>query len=148
MTNRPTFPTQSLAHWIQRFFDNDWMAAPATSRLPAALTGDVMPAVNLGETDKEVTVSVELPGLEEKDIDVSWSGNQLCIKAERKFEAEKKEKHYHYVESQYGTFARTLVMPEGLKRDQVDARFKNGVLTLTIPKVEPTPATKVKVKAG
>jgi len=140
-------PAQNLTSWIQKFFDGDWMSMPLANRLPATFTGNV-PVANMAETDKEMTVTVELPGLEEKDIDVSWTGNQLCIKAERKFEEEKKDKRYHYVESQYGTFSRTLTMPEGLKKDAVDARYKNGILTLTIPKVEPMPAAKVKIKTG
>lgn len=141
-----SLPAQNLASWIQKFFDGDWLSAPLASRLPAAFASGNVPAVNLAETDKEITVTVELPGLEDKDIDVSWNGNLLCIKAERKFEEEKKDKRYHYVECQYGTFARTLTMPEGLRKDAVDARYKNGILTLVIPKVEPTPAMKVKVK--
>jgi HSP20 family protein len=143
------FPTQNLTSWIQKFFDDDgWFTAPLTSRLPETFTRGNVPPVNVAETDKDMTVTVELPGLKEDDINVAFQGNLLTIRAERKFEEEKKDKQYHRVECQYGTFERSLAMPENLKRDQIDARYKNGILTLTIPKVEPTPATKVKVKTG
>lgn len=144
-----SLPVQSLASWIQRFFDDGWTDTSAVAnRLPETFTRGNVPAVNVAETDKEMTVTVELPGLKEEDINVTFQGDQLAIRAERKFEEEKKDKQYHFVESQYGTFARTLTMPDGLKRDQIEARYKNGILTLTIPKVEPTPAMKVKVKPG
>ncbi|HLU37817.1 MAG TPA: Hsp20/alpha crystallin family protein [Planctomycetota bacterium] len=143
------FPTQSLASWIQRFFDEDgWFNAPFASRLPATFTSANIPPVDVAETEQAITVNVELPGLDEKDIDVTFQGNQLTIRAERKFEEEKKDTRYHRVERQYGTFTRTLPMPDNLKSDAIDARYKNGVLTITIPKVEPTPAAKVKVRAG
>lgn len=145
----PTFPTQNLATWIQRFFDDDgWLTSPLTSKLPETFTRGNVPPVNVAETEKEMTVTVELPGLKEEDINVTFQNNQLTIRAERKFEEEKKDKQYHCMESQYGTLQRTLALPENLKHDAIDARYKNGILTLTIPKVEPTPVTKVKVKAG
>jgi HSP20 family protein len=147
--NEAVAPAQSLATWIQRFFDDPFFAAsPTATHLPETFTRGHLPPVNVAENDKEMAVTVELPGLEEKDIEVSLSGNLLTIQAERKFEDEKKDKQYHRVECQYGTFTRTLTLPDGLKRDAVDARYKNGILTLTIPKVEPTPTARVKVKGG
>jgi HSP20 family protein len=148
MEAAPSLPAQNLASWIQRFFDDDWFSPPVTSRLPETFTRGGVPAVNVAETEKEMTVTVELPGLKEDDIHVTFQGDLLTVRAERKFEEEKKDKQYHRVESQYGTIERVLTMPRGLKQDAIEARYKNGILTLTIPKVEPTPANKVKVKAG
>lgn len=142
------FPTLGSS-LMQRLFDDDWLAAwPTVNRLPEAFTSNGAPAVNVAETDKEVTVTAEMPGLKEEDIDISFNGSLLTIKAERKFEEEKKEKQYHRTEIQYGTLSRTLRLPEGLNGDAIDARYKNGILTLTIPKVEPTPTRKVKVKTA
>jgi len=69
------------------------------------------------------------------------------ISGEKKFEQEKKEKDWHRVECQYGSFQRSITLPQNLKTESIEAVYKKGVLTLTIPKVEPTPATKVKVRA-
>ena len=117
-------------------------------RLPETFRTNLVPAVNVAEDEKALTVSVELPGLEEKDIDVEVMGNQLVISGERKFEEEKKEKDFHRVEHQYGSFSRTVTLPTGLKTDAVDAVYKKGILTVSIPKVEPTPVAKIKVKTG
>jgi HSP20 family protein len=148
--NDVALSSPALASWIQKFFDDDnWFnLAPLTSRLPEAFTGATWPPVNVAEGEKEMTVTVELPGLEEKDINVSFQGNLLTVRAERKFEEEKKDKQFRRLESQYGTLERTLTMPDNLRHDAIEARYKNGILTLTIPKVEPTPATKIKVKPG
>ena len=117
-------------------------------KLPETFRTNLVPAVNVAEDEKALTVSVELPGLEEKDIDVEVMGNQLVISGERKFEEEKKEKDFHRVEHQYGSFSRTVTLPTGLKTDAVDAVYKKGILTVSIPKVEPTPVAKIKVKTG
>jgi HSP20 family protein len=92
---------------------------------------------------------VDLPGLEEKDIDVKLMGTQLMISAERKWEEEKKGKEFHRVESQYGSFARSLTLPENarMNRESIEATFQKGILEIKIPKVEPTPAAKIAIKA-
>ena len=85
------FPTLGSS-LMQRLLDDDWLAAwPTVNRLPEAFTSNGAPAVNVAETDKEVTVTAEMPGLKEEDIDISFNGSLLTIKAERKFEEEKKD---------------------------------------------------------
>jgi HSP20 family protein len=128
-----------------RFFEND-----VPSNLPAAFTRNVIPPVDVAETEKNWTVSVQLPGLSEKDIAVQILGNQLVVSGERKWEDEKKGKEFHRVESQYGSFQRSIALPENarLDPDSIAASYKKGILEITIPKVEPTPAAKIPVKAG
>lgn len=94
-----------------------------------------LPSVDVSETDSEVTVSADLPGLEEKDIQVTLDGDVLTLKGERKHEHEEKKKNYHRIEKSYGTFHRSIALPEGIDRDNVKATFKKGVLNVTIGKL-------------
>jgi HSP20 family protein len=119
------------------------------NRLPATFQGRGFPPLNLSESEQHYTVAVELPGMDAKDINIEVMGNQLHISGERKWEDEKKGKEYHRVESQYGKFSRTLTLPENLRldRESIDATFQKGVLEIKLPKVEPTPAAKIPIKA-
>lgn len=119
------------------------------SRLPEAFKARTFPPVNVSETEQSYSVSVELPGLEAKDINIELMGTQLSISGERRWEEEKKGKEYHRVESQYGRFSRSLTLPENLRldRESIDATFQRGVLEIRIPKVEPTPVAKIAIKA-
>jgi HSP20 family protein len=96
--------------------------------------GTWMPRVNVSENEKEVVVSAELPGMEQKDIDVSLTRNTLTIKGEKKSETEEKDKNVFRRERVYGTFLRELELPTDVEPDKVDAEFKNGVLTVKLPK--------------
>jgi HSP20 family protein len=120
------------------------------SMLPAAFRPANVPPVNVSETDKAWLISVELPGLEEKDIHVELRGNLLSIWGERTWREEKKEKQYHRVESQYGSFRRSLTLPSNLRLEPeaITAKYSKGVLELSIPKVEETPTAKIPVKGG
>jgi HSP20 family protein len=119
------------------------------SRMPAVFQTRAFPPVNVAESEQHFTVSVELPGLDAKDINIELMGNQLQISGERKFEEEKKGKEYRRVESQYGKFSRSLTLPDNLRldRESIDATFHKGVLEIKVPKVEPTPAAKIPIKA-
>lgn len=90
--------------------------------------------------------SAVLPGLEAKDIDVSISGDILTIKGEKKKEEEKKDEHFHYCERYAGSFQRSLRLPVGVRSDQVEAAFKNGVLNITIPKAEEAKKKQIEIK--
>lgn len=109
-----------------------------------------VPAVDLAETDKAYTVTAELPGMDEKDIDVSINGDMLVIKGEKRQEKEEKNKNYYLSERSYGQFQRSFSLPAGIDRDKIAAEFAKGVLTLTLPKsVEAQQQQKkIEVKAG
>jgi len=96
--------------------------------------GAFSPSVNVVEGDREIKVSAELPGLDDKDIDVSLSKDSLTIKGEKKEEKEDKGKNYYRAERSYGSFTRTIPMPVDVDVDKAKAQFKKGVLTITIPK--------------
>jgi HSP20 family protein len=108
------------------------------------------PAVDVAETEKAYTVTAELPGMDEKDIDVSVTGDLLVIKGEKRQEKEEKEKNYYLSERSYGLFQRAFTLPTGIDRDKIAAEFAKGVLTLTLPKSAEAQEKqkKIEVKKG
>ena len=93
---------------------------------------------NVSETDKEICITAELPGIKKKDLDISVSGNRITIKGEKKSEKEDKGeeegRHFHKVERSSGSFQRTMTVPFEIDSDTVGAEFKDGILTVTVPK--------------
>jgi HSP20 family protein len=92
------------------------------------------PRLDVSETDKALEVVADLPGMEKKDINVSLDGDLLTIKGEKKEVKEKKDKHFHTIERRSGSFYRALRLPSEVESDKIEANFKDGVLTLTLPK--------------
>ncbi|MBW1855536.1 MAG: Hsp20/alpha crystallin family protein [Deltaproteobacteria bacterium] len=105
-----------------------------------------MPAFDIAENEKEYIVTAEMPGIVSKDLDVTYTDGILSIKGEKKQETEEKEKDYHRVERRFGTFNRSFRIPGKVKTDKVDANFKDGILTLTLPKSEEDQVKKIEVK--
>ena len=95
------------------------------------------PHMDVSETDKEVRIQAELPGVSENDIDVSLHEDVLTIRAEKKQERKEEREGVHFSERAFGTFQRSLRLPFQLNPDQVQARFVNGVLSVTMPKTQP-----------
>lgn len=118
--------------------------------LEGGTAGTWMPRVDVAETDKEIKVTAELPGMDEKDVNLELSDNVLTISGEKRTEKEETEKNYYRSERSYGFFHRSLALPDGVDRDKVEATFKKGVLTVTLPKTATaqSKATKISVKAG
>jgi HSP20 family protein len=107
------------------------------------MAGTLAPRIDVSETAKELRLAVELPGVEEGDIDVSLTGNELTIKGEKKSGREEKKDQeegrvYRRIERTYGAFQRTVTVPFDAEPDKVAAEFRNGVLTITLPKPEGT----------
>ncbi len=123
----------------------DWpLSADRTAR-PQMLS----PRVDIAETDGAFEISAELPGIDEKDVDVSVADGVLTIQGEKKAEHEKKEKDYHQIERSYGSFQRSLTLPSTIDIEKIAASFDNGVLKIELPKTEEAKpeVTKVKVKS-
>ena len=95
--------------------------------------GSWTPSVDIMEKDGNLILRAELPGLTEKQIDLKLEGNTLTLKGERKMENEDKKGTYHRVESYYGSFTRSFRLPDTVDSDKINAEYKNGVLTVTIP---------------
>ena len=101
---------------------------------PRTIDGMLRPTLDLGATDKDYTVSVEVPGVDEKDVKVEIANDTLTIRGEKKHETEQKNKNYYRMERSYGSFQRVLSLPEDVDQDAVSATFKNGVLVVTMPR--------------
>ena len=106
------------------------------------------PPLDVSETEENVLVKVEVPGIEPKDIDISISGDTLTIKGEKKSEKEEKGKNYHFIERGYGSFSRSVGLPASVKFEQVKAEYKKGILEITLPKSEKSKIKKIPVKVS
>ena len=113
---------------------------PFESRL-----GVFSPNIDVIENEKEIRISAELPGMEEKDIEVSLNKDSLSIKGEKKEEKEDKGKGYYRMERSYGSFSRTIPVPVEVEADKVEAKFKKGVLNITLPKTAKAVAETKKI---
>ena len=107
------------------------------------------PQVDVEETDKEIKIQAELPGMDEKDIELSLTENMISIIGEKKMEREEKKGNYHSLERSYGSFHRNIPLPCEIEKDKVEAVYKNGVLKITLPKTEAAQKKihQIKIKA-
>jgi len=108
---------------------------------------DWYPSVDVSENEDEIKVEADLPGMKKEDIDVNIDGNLLTIKGERKKEEETEGEGYYRSERSYGTFQRTFTLPSNVDTEQVKAKFKNGVLSLSLPKLEEAKGKKIEIEA-
>lgn len=135
----------NLHREIDRVFEDFTQGA----QLPwAAGNGKMLPRMELSETEEEFRLTAELPGVEENDIDISFSDGLLTIKAEKKFESERKDENVHVSERSYGKFERSTRLPSAVDEDKIDATLKNGVLAVVLPKTaeEQAKSRKITVK--
>ena len=105
-----------------------------------------LPPFDVSETENEIIVKAELPGVDVKDIDIALTDGLLTIKGERKLEKEDKKENYHRIERQFGSFSRSLNLGTRVKADGIEAAYKDGILTVTLPKVEESKPKKIDVK--
>lgn len=113
-------------------FSEDFDVAP----FDGGTIGEWSPTVNVAETEKEISVSAELPGVAEKDVEVTIEKDTLTIKGEKKEEKEEKGKNYYRTERSFGSFQRTIPLPCEIEKDQSEATYKSGVLTVKLPKTK------------
>ncbi len=130
---------------FRKEMDRLWNRAFGETALGKVFETEWQPSADIVETAENITVKVELPGLEPKDIEVTFSGDLLTIKGEKKKEEEKKDKKYHCTERFYGMFERSFRLPTGIKVDKVEAKFDKGILTVTLPKTEEAKTKEIKV---
>jgi HSP20 family protein len=127
---------------VNRLFDN-FFGRPSGGSHQAGRAW--APAVDMYETKDYLTLSVELPGLQEKDVAVSITGDLLVIKGERRFEQEVKEQSFLHVERTYGKFERLIQLPMPVQSDKVKATYRDGVLEIKLPKVEAVKPKEIKI---
>jgi len=125
---------------IDQLFENMMQGFPLAPslfpRMPRAFAGDALlkPSVDIAATEKEYTVTAELPGVDEKDIQVELNGDTLFIRGKKENKKEEKKNDYYCVERSYGSFQRQLSLPEDADAEAIKAAYKQGVLTLTVPR--------------
>ncbi|MBA4091013.1 MAG: heat-shock protein [Sphingobium sp.] len=131
--DRGDHPLLSLHRDVNRLFDDVFrgFGVASTGGFSSSLA---WPNLELGETDIEVRITAELPGLNEKDVDITVEEGVLTLRGEKKAEVEDKDRGY--TERSYGRFERRISLPRGIERDKATATFRNGVLTITLPKSE------------
>ncbi|MBS1849427.1 MAG: Hsp20/alpha crystallin family protein [Acidobacteria bacterium] len=117
-------------------------------REEALTTSTFAPAVDVYEDEHNVTLKIEVPGIEEKDIDVRIENNTLTVHGERKFEKEEKEENYRRVERQYGSFTRSFTLPQSVDQESVAANYDKGVLKIKLAKKAEAKPKQIKVNVG
>ena len=111
-------------------------------------TGSFVPPVDIYEDEHAITLSLEVPGVEEKDIDIRLENNTLTIRGERKFDNEEKEQNFHRIERRYGSFSRSFTLPNTVDTEQCNADFENGVLKVKLAKRAEAKPKQIKVNIG
>lgn len=111
-------------------------------------TASFVPAVDIYEDSKKVVLKLEVPGIEEKDLDVRVENNTLTVKGERKFEKEEKEENFHRIERRYGSFYRAFTLPPTVDTEHIGASYTNGVLKLELSKKPEAQPKQIKVNVG
>ncbi len=141
-----TFPSDILGmqreinHMFDRFFRGGVLDDAELS------AGGWMPAVDLAEKDDEFVAKVELPGVNKDDVKITLQDNVLTIRGEKKDEKESKHSNFHRVERSYGSFQRSFALPTSVRSDKVDAQYKDGILTISLPKAEEAKRKQIEVK--
>jgi HSP20 family protein len=153
-------PFDTLRREVDRLFDRfdgDFWRAPFRRSvfdiepfMRRELSWGAVPAVDITEKDKAFEITAELPGMDEKNIEVKAVNGNLVIKGEKREEKEEKKKDFYLSERRYGSFERRFPVPEGIDTDKIEANFKKGVLTITLPKKPEAqkPEKKIDVKAA
>jgi HSP20 family protein len=132
---------------MDRMFDAFWDRGTLAPRTRGGF--DFYPQVDVSETDQEVRVEADLPGMEAQDVDLSVSHNVLTIRGEKKHEREERGETFYRSERSYGSFERSIPLPQGVDAEQANAAFEKGVLTVTFPKVTASEDKKqITVKTG
>jgi HSP20 family protein len=148
-------PFLELRGAMDRLFDDFFRGfgwPMAERRGPWRLTADILgtdwPRVDMNETDEEIRITAELPGVDRNNIEVSMTDDSVTIRGEKKEQEEKKGRGYRKVERSYGSFQRSFYLPCEVVSDKADASFKDGILTVVLPKAETAKPKQIEVKSG
>jgi HSP20 family protein len=131
---------------LRKEMDNLWNNFLGDTTSLRSFSKDWLPSVDVSETDDQLRIMAELPGLDAKDINVSISGDMLTVKGEKKKEEEREDEHFYSSERYYGSFQRSFRLPSNIKTDEVDATFNKGVLQLTLRKTEESKKKDIEIK--
>jgi HSP20 family protein len=125
-----TDPFSAMDEWVENFFEDPFFGLADSSR------SAFNPSADLYETENEYTICVDLPGMEEKDIDVVYQNNTLTIRGSHEEKKEESKKQYYRSERRTGSFQRSFALPDGIDESKIEAEFKNGVLNVHLPKTK------------
>jgi HSP20 family protein len=151
--NRKTVGTDlslvsDLRNEMNRVFDSYFREPFGAMAESFGWGGQFGPSIDVSESDKEITLTAELPGVDPKDLDITVTADRITISGEKKETVEKSEKNYHQKEIRSGAFSRTLALPAGVDTQDINAEHRNGVLTVRLKKSPMSAGRKVEVKAG
>jgi HSP20 family protein len=135
-------PFAFLQQEIDRLFDG------FSRNFPTFATHGSAPRMDVSETDRSIEVTAELPGIEAKDVQLGFADNVLTIRGEKKSEREEKQKDYHLVERSFGSFSRSVELPEGVRAEDITAEIAKGVLKVTVKKPAPKQSKQIEIKTA
>jgi len=144
-------PIVTLQRQMNQLFDSLFHGGEAMRHEDIGIwRPEFSPQIDVKETETAIEITAELPGMDERDIDVSLDRDILILKGEKKEEKEEKDKNYWHVERCYGSFHRSIPLPEQVEKEKIEAAFQKGVLHITVPKTtKATPAgKKIAIKSG
>ena len=146
-------PFLALHREMNRLFDEAFrgfgLSEGGTSPEALASGGVAVPRIDVSETDQDLTVFVELPGVDQNDVEITLTDDVLTIRGEKKVAHENQQQNYHVMERSYGSFARSIRLPFTVNPDQVQATFKDGVLSVALPKpAETQKERRIQISSG
>jgi len=153
MTEKRTDHPVRIDPWSESDLFRDWARPFGLSRLMRDAFGgreggtSWLPPVDIAENDDQYAITVEIPGAKKEDVSVECHDNVLTIKGEKKSEREEKQEHRHYVERSFGSFSRTFTLPNDADGDRINATFRDGVLSVEVPKSEGRKPKVVDIKS-
>jgi len=130
------------ADWFDRFFEEFRSSMFGKGR------DEILPDFDLVETENHITLKADLPGIDVKDLDIGVADNILTVTGSRREEHREENERYHRMERHFGTFQRNFTLPADVNAEQIDATYRDGVLTITIPKTETAKMRKIEVKVN
>jgi len=143
----PLSELTSLQDRLNQFF-NQPITGPGRGMEQSLLASNFIPPVDIYEDGHNITIQMEIPGVQEDEVDVRLENNVLTITGERKLENEEQKQNFHRIERQYGRFVRSFTLPSTVNPDSVNAEFNDGVLKISIAKREESKPKQIKITAG
>jgi HSP20 family protein len=140
-SNNKEYGIDAFRRNIDKLFDDFFVLSPTS-----LFKSDWEPTVDVEEDDKSIRVKAEVPGIDEKDLDVRVENHVLTLSGEKKEERKEEKKNYIFSERKFGSFTRSISLPEGIKADKIKASFKKGVLNIEIPKDEKAESKKIAIE--
>jgi HSP20 family protein len=139
----PVREMQTLQNRLNRLFE-----AQSGGQESLITSGAFVPPVDIYEEQHGILLKLEVPGIDEKDLDIKVENNVLTVSGERKFEKEQKEENFHRIERHYGSFTRSFTLPQTVNTENITADYNNGVLTIRLTKREEAKPKQIKVNIG